>query len=277
MSGKALMVGINAYPKAPLAGCLNDLKNMRPKIDNRGLEICVLQDHEATTANILEKLNWLVDVKPGDTVFFHYSGHGAQAATGDNSEPDGLAETICPVDFDWTPQRMITDKQFVQIFSRIPQGAIFNWVSDSCHSGGLSRDIGSIMIPKKFWGKVWDKVAFWNKNPKIMPRSMPIPPHMLLKIGIAKQKGMKCRGMLNGLLDVGFVSGCKSNQTSADTYINGEACGAATTHFLKALESNPNAPLSTVVAQAVKSLQTDGYSQVPQAEGARSDRPFLMP
>lgn len=282
---KALLVGINAYPGAPLSGCLNDIDNMYKFLTERygfsPSDICMLRDGEATAANILAKLEWLIDVKPGDCAFFGYSGHGAQVPTGDHaSEPDGLSECCCPVDFDWSPQHMIIDKQFVKIFSRIPSGVTFNWLSDSCHSADLDREMAPPVKTALAWRPflwMWNKI-FSPKNIKQTPKTMPVPAHMMLKIGIAKNKGHAPKGMSNGLLDVGFLSGCKSNQTSADAFIDGHSCGAATYFFLKTMNSKPSTTsLLDIAATMRQSLRAAGYSQEPQAEGARAGRPFMLP
>lgn len=289
---KALLVGINKYssPSAPpLHGCICDINKTHDLLtQSYGFsegDIRMLTDGQATTANILSNLEWLIDAKPGDFVFFHYSGHGAQCPTGDHAEPDGLSECICPADFDWSPQRMIIDKQFVQIFSRMPSGVVFNWLSDSCHSADLDRDIARapMSTDNVFWPVcrpffwIWNKL-FGPKNIEQTQKTIPTPAHILLKLGIAKNKGHAPKGMSNGLLEVGFISGCKSNQTSADAYMDGQSCGAATYYFLKALRSCPaETPLTTVVDKMRQGLRSSGFSQEPQAEGSRVCRPFLLP
>jgi hypothetical protein len=45
-------------------------------------------------------MRWLIGgTQPGDSLFFHYSGHGSQVVDHSGDEEDGLDETICPVDF----------------------------------------------------------------------------------------------------------------------------------------------------------------------------------
>ena len=142
---RALLVGINSYPGAPLAGCLNDVTDMATfLIGQRGFpaeSIRLLTDSRATTAAILERLQWLLDgLAPGDRVLFHYSGHGTQIALRDESGTvDRMDDAICPVDFDWSEQHMISGVQFKRIFSSVPKGVEFVWISDSCHSGALDR------------------------------------------------------------------------------------------------------------------------------------------
>ena len=49
---------------------------------------------------MMNAIEWLIKgAKPGDSLFFHYSGHGSQVKDKDGDEIDGLDETILPVDF----------------------------------------------------------------------------------------------------------------------------------------------------------------------------------
>jgi len=114
---RAVIVGINAYPNAPLSGCVNDALNMKDLLITQYSfkedQIKMLTDSNATTESILTAMVWLTeDVKEGDKRLFHYSGHGAEYVD------TKLHQIICPVDFDWTPQHMITDTQFVAVFSK---------------------------------------------------------------------------------------------------------------------------------------------------------------
>src|SRR5262249_33204890 len=140
---RALLVGINAYPGNELHGCVNDVTDMAEfLVGHCGFDegdIRLLTDSRATTDAIKERLNWLLDgLKAGDRVVFHYSGHGAQfPIRGANGKVTRVDECICPVDFDWTEEHAIRDKQFGDMFKLIPSGVDFEWVSDSCFSGDL--------------------------------------------------------------------------------------------------------------------------------------------
>jgi hypothetical protein len=266
MSDKALLVGINAYPGCPLSGCLNDIGDMADflvkKYNFKYSQIRLLADGRATTKEILSRLNWLIQVSPGDRVVFHYSGHGAQfAGRGSNEEIDKLNEVICPVDFDWTEPHMISDKQFYEIFSHMPKGVRFNWVSDSCHSGDLTKDMPPPGAPV-------------NKA-----RAYPMPIDMAWRVQTATELKIHSPehcSITNGILDVGFISGCRSNQTSADTVVNGRPCGALTHFLLAHLALMMDKPISEVVRVVNASLSANRYSQQPQAEGTRAILPFLQ-
>ena len=122
---RALSVGIN-YPNSEheLRGCVNDANLINEVIrDHYGFQdIRMLLDNDATTAAMFEGLNWLVkDAAPGDTLYFHYSGHGSQMYDVNNEEVDGLDEIICPVDLNWR-DKVIKDDDLKTMFSRVPNG-----------------------------------------------------------------------------------------------------------------------------------------------------------
>lgn len=275
---KALLIGINKYPGCPLFGCCNDVDSVRQLlIDFFGFKpenIIVLKDGDATTSHIMMQIGaWVVQgTQAGDRVLLHYSGHGVQVPTGDPGEPDGLSEAICPVDFDWSAEHMITDKQFVATFSRMAPGVMFNWISDSCHSGDLDREM---IPPKGMMASIWGLVTRAKSAPRRIPRLYPGSPHGGM-VKVAQSRGMTPRGMVGGILDVGFVSGCMSTQTSADTRADGMACGALTHYLVKAIRSMPkDTPLCKIVASASQAMAAAGYAQRPQVDGARANRPLL--
>jgi hypothetical protein len=146
---RALLIGINAYPNPAnrLEGCVNDVYLMSSVLQECGFapeEIRVVLDDRATTANILERLHWLLDdVEADDERVLFYSGHGAQIpAYGVHEEVDRLNECLVPYDFDWSLDHAITDKQFVGFYSQLPYRSRFAAIFDCCHSGGLTRDGG---------------------------------------------------------------------------------------------------------------------------------------
>ena len=150
MNNKALLVGINPYPNPNnnLRGCINDIVDMEYFIASKNKvypkeNIKTLTDSRATKKNILAALNWLLSgASAGDQILFQYSGHGAQIPSKHNAiEKDGLDEIICPYDFreEDAAETAISDKEFAKIFTKIPQGVHFVWISDSCHSEDLSR------------------------------------------------------------------------------------------------------------------------------------------
>lgn len=147
---KALLVGINDYPDPAnrLEGCVNDVFTMSSVLQECGFEpetIRVCLDDRATADGILSRLRWLTDgAQPGDELVFYYSGHGAQIPEyGENFEPDRKVETLVPWDFDWTPERAISDDQIWCMYSQLPYDTRLAMIFDCCHSGGIHRSGGA--------------------------------------------------------------------------------------------------------------------------------------
>lgn len=147
---KALLVGINDYPNPEqrLEGCINDVFTMSAVLQDCGFapeSIRTCLDGRATADGILSRLKWLLDdPKPGDELIFYYSGHGAQVPEyGENFEPDHYVETLVPWDFDWSPEKFISDDQIYGLYSQLPYDCRLVLIFDCCHSGGIHRAGGA--------------------------------------------------------------------------------------------------------------------------------------
>lgn len=239
-TGKALAIGINAYPDGhALYGCVNDTARICKTWDSIGAtNHKVLLDKDATTQGMRDALAWLVaDIQPGEYCYFHFSGHGVQIP---GDDPDGLCEAICPVDFSWSPDQCLTDKDLHKIFWELPDDVRFYWSSDSCHSGDLTRTWGT---NQRCYGR-WIGL----KHPRPVSRLM------------TEERGAE--------LDVGFVSACKSDQVASDTVIMGVAAGAFTSCFCDAIEAK-NDSIIQITKNTIDGLKAGGWGQEPQCQGKR--------
>lgn len=153
---RALLVGINDYPNPDdrLDGCVNDVFLMSSLLQELSGDngqrfppdsIRVVLNERATAKGILSRLQWLLeDVRAGDERVLYYSGHGAQVpAYGSWAEVDHLDECLVPHDFDWTPERSISDDTFFELYSQLPYESSFVAILDCCHSGGITRAGGA--------------------------------------------------------------------------------------------------------------------------------------
>lgn len=88
-----------------------------------------------TKHNIRMAMYWLVQgCQPGDSLVFHFSGHGSQQKNYNGDEIDGYDETLCPLDFE--TQGMIVDDEInATIVRPLPRGAKLHAIIDACHSG----------------------------------------------------------------------------------------------------------------------------------------------
>lgn len=260
MANRALLIGINEYSAAPLRGCVNDVLDMAGLLTAKAgfarAEVTLLVDGRATRDAILEHLRALVRaLQPGDRALFHFSGHGTQLpSAADSGEEDGLDEAICPVDYSWDDLgSFLRDKDFRREFARIPAGVTFVWVSDSCHSGTMSRD-----------------ARLAAHDPR--PRCLPPPADLVWKIETLRHRGLqRSRGLraTAEALRLALLAGCQAEQTSADAIFDGRANGALTYYLLRALERDGGLGLGLepLAAQVTGALSQNGFDQRPSLEG----------
>lgn len=88
-----------------------------------------------TKRNIRDALRWLVEgSQSGDSLVFHYSGHGSRVLDRDGDELDGYDEALVPLDYE-TEGRMLDDEINATIVRPLPRGAMLHAVIDTCFSG----------------------------------------------------------------------------------------------------------------------------------------------
>lgn len=80
-------------------------------------------------------LSWLISgCKQGDSLLFHFSGHGSRQKNYNGDEIDGYDETLCPLDFE-TEGMIIDDEINATIVRPLPLGVKLHAIIDACHSG----------------------------------------------------------------------------------------------------------------------------------------------
>lgn len=183
-----------------------------------------------TRKNIIRAMEWLVrDAQPNDSLFLHYSGHGAQVPDKDGDEVDGYDEVIFPVDYK-SSGYILDDELNKIIVTNLPEGCRLTAVFDSCHSGSIL-----------------DLPYLYHSNGRVKG-SQVTPSHR-------KEKGTRA--------DVISWSGCKDSQTSADTYENGVAVGAMSYAFMSALKAKPDQSYQDLL-KSIRDILRKKYSQKPQ-------------
>lgn len=135
---RALCVGINAYPSAPLQGCVADCKAWADVLNGLGFDVISLSNAAATLVALRRELANLVDsARPGDALVFQYAGHGSQVPDDDGDEGDGYDEALVPVDYQ--SAGYLIDDDLYAITQRLPANSSLTLFMDCCHSGTNSR------------------------------------------------------------------------------------------------------------------------------------------
>ena len=92
-----------------------------------------------TRANLTRALRWLLDgAAAGDSLVFHFSGHGVQKLDSNGDEADGYDEALCPVDFEDPRGGVILDDEInATIVRPLGRGVKLHAIVDTCHSGTI--------------------------------------------------------------------------------------------------------------------------------------------
>eukprot|EP00403_Amphidinium_massartii_P011377 CAMPEP_0178432092 /NCGR_PEP_ID=MMETSP0689_2-20121128/32199_1 /TAXON_ID=160604 /ORGANISM="Amphidinium massartii, Strain CS-259" /LENGTH=622 /DNA_ID=CAMNT_0020054053 /DNA_START=1 /DNA_END=1869 /DNA_ORIENTATION=+ len=250
---KSLFIGINYTGQSgELSGCQSDVQRMIPAMERLGFasgsdcQMVLVDDgrHTAPTReNMTRAFEWLISgVQMGDSLFFHYSGHGGreEASWGEQTD-DGYHETLVPLDFESAGQ--IRNVELFELLVRpLPTGAKLTCLIDACHSAG------ALKLPYLFTGtaenlqralagqavqmamsKDWaSDLMRWQSGGDASGLLMDIG-SMGLGLWQLYQQKKQCQGAnesgfattegQNAGLSIGEViafTGCRSDQTSAD-------------------------------------------------------------
>lgn len=216
----ALVVGADKYPfESNLDGARKDAEDVAAALRNVGVpDIRVFLDEQVKKADIRAAwLDLVAKAGAGDTILFTYAGHGSQmpeVVPGD--EEDKLDEFLQLPGFDRnnaeaTVGEAIIDNELSKWFEEAEnRGVYVLFVSDSCHSGGMSRT---------FSGKM-----------RLAPAvKVSLPPPTPEAIEGARVQDSK-------FLQVTVLAASLESQPTPEVIIQGEARGALSWSFARALE-----------------------------------------
>lgn len=144
---RALLVGVNYTGQEGLEIQVGhrDVMQMRLYLMGQGFPAAAVRvladdgEHQAPSrANIEASMKWLVEgARPGDSFFFHYSGHGSSLTVEAESPFGGDAvadEALCPVDFR-TAGMLFDDEVYNLLVAPLKEGVLLTCVIDCCQSG----------------------------------------------------------------------------------------------------------------------------------------------
>jgi hypothetical protein len=239
----SLHVGLNGVSGAayagwdgPLAACEFDANDMAAIAKAQGMKSTLLLTKKASRDAVLGAMRSAAKtLAAGDLFFLTYSGHGGQVPDVSGDEDDKKDETWCLYD-----GQLIDDELYFEL-GRFKAGVRILVLSDSCHSGTVTRDAAMPVatIP--------------SQRPKLMPAAVAMRTYRdhqafydKLQLDVAAKAGapvvdpdtaiaqVTASGRLSGIVAkfdpaVILVSGCQDNQTSMD----GEHNGAFTEQLLR--------------------------------------------
>jgi len=287
---KGVFIGINyGDTEHKLLGCVNDAINISELFKTKfGFnDILILTDEsedenlKPTRSNIIDAMNWLVyDAKAGDSLLFHFSGHGARVKDNNGDEMDGFDESIIPCDFK-TKGRIIDDKIHELLVEPLPKGCKLTAIFDCCHSGTImdlpytyqyKTDVEVIDndVRKAIFDKTNDVVStIATGNPTAIADSLKsIFDGSLRKVasnGIdpVTIKNLQSKG------EVIQISGCRDDQKSTDIKMGNIKSGVMSHYLMKLLNQNREYTIHELLIGIRKCIAERKFAQIPQISSNR--------
>jgi len=230
--GISLSVGLNGLNAIHYAGwdgalnaCEADATDMKAIADASGFASTLLLTSDATRDRTISIFKDAAqELAMGDLFMFTYSGHGGQVKDVSGDEEDGSDETLCLYD------GQLLDDEVNSLFAEFNQGVRILVLSDSCHSGTVTREaaVKDFGIKSFFKGSDKDNLLRGSIGDNdVIYRAM--PREIASKVYL-ENKGFydKIAKNLSPLplgekvkASVLLISGCQDNQLSRDGTFNG--------------------------------------------------------
>lgn len=218
----------------------------------------ILRNEEATSSRVLSALaEYALALEPGDILLLSYSGHGGQIDdqafyTPEDKGPD---ETWCLYD------RQLLDDELFEAFLQFKEGVRILILSDSCHSGTMSRAIKGDEPPKDaVEALIVAALQQLERTDALRPKEMrdnkPYGNHFEKVYRPIMERLKKSAGHRKRRVNasVKLLAACQDNQVAYDGLENGRFTGA-----LKTLIANRKLRNKTS-AKALLKLLTNPYT-----------------
>jgi hypothetical protein len=220
--GMSIHIGLNTVDPAHYNGwdgrlqaCEFDAKDMHAIAEGKGFDASILLSPEATADAVTGSLERAADaLEEGDLLFVTYSGHGGQVPdTNSDEKGDATDETWVLYD------RQLVDDELYALWAGFKPGVRIFVLSDSCHSGSVTRDLFNALVPAIVERGMVDDPS---------PRTKDLPRDVQDATYEANEdlyRGIQSSHQSGDDVDVGatvfLISGCQDNQLSLDGDRNG--------------------------------------------------------
>src|SRR5262245_16013933 len=286
--GIAVCIGLNAVDpthyqgwSGDLAACEADASDMGDIARSAGFakpDVCLPK------AATREKVRGAIAraataASAGDIVLLTYSGHGGQLPDLNGDEPDDKDETWCLYDGE------LVDDELFELFTRFQAGVRILVLSDSCHSGTVTRDVVRDAALRSGTFRAAVRGVSHAVDP-LAPRYRAMPDEVALATYRANRAMydplLTKTPPENMLLDklkatVRLISGCQDNQLSQDGTFNGLFTGTMLKVWNHGKFQGDYASFHKEIVKRMPREQTPNHYLVGPANPAYDrERPFTV-
>jgi hypothetical protein len=256
-----------------LTACEFDANDMQAIATSRGFESTILLTQQATSEAVVQEIERAAaELQPGDILLITNSSHGGQVPEGDGGdETDKSDETWVLYD------RQLVDDELFGLWQKFQPGVRIVVLSDSCHSGSVTRGIDA-RVPNP----VADRETADAQSPRYraMPQDVMIATYENSQAEYDRiQQSTPDADEAGDALGatVLLISGCQDDQLSLDGVRNG-----LFTENLLSVWSNGTwvgayAPFHDAIRARMPGTQQPNYTQVgaPNVDFEQQD-PFTV-
>jgi metacaspase-1 len=288
----SLHIGLNAvnpdhynHWSGELAACEADADDMRAIATSKGMKPTLLRTAQATRAAVLAALRKAAKaLKSGDLFLLTYSGHGGQVADVTGEEPDRQDETWCLFD-----GQLIDDELYLEL-SKFAAGVRILVLSDSCHSGTVTRDATPApalhgahrprTMPPAIARRTYRQhQAFYDDLQRAVAaeagKAGVIEPDAALA-QVAVTSSRLTTVLSTFAPSVILISGCQDNQTSMDGDFNGAFTGRLLQVWNNGSFTGNYTQFRNVIVAGLPPTQTPNLFVLGSAATFLTQRPFAV-
>lgn len=266
--GLSLHIGLNKVNPAHYGGwdgalnaCEADAKDMQAIAKAAGFKATQRLTATAKAATIIKDIQAAAaKLQSGDIFLLTYSGHGGQMPDTNGDEPDNQDETWVLYD------RQLVDDEIYALLGTFAKGVRVFVLSDSCHSGTVTRAMptGPVTGPA----------------PRLMPpvvAAQTYAQHRGLYDTIQAAVPARAASIQATLASVILISGCQDNQLSLDGPRNGLFTGTLRAVWNNGRFTGSHRRFRDHIAARMPASQTPNYFVAGGSNAAfAAQRPFTV-
>ena len=224
-NGISLHIGLNNVDPDSYDGwndaldaCLADADDMESIAQQQGFQATKLTEGQATRDAVKQGVSdAAANLVDGDFFLLTYAGHGGQVLDVSKDEKDNTDETWCL----WDGQ--LIDDELRALWASFQAGVRILMISDSCHSGSVSRAIDAGQKTAMDHSLAENKRVYGTEHPKF--RYMPRPAAIKVYRASAEFYNDIQQALPNPPLPISarvrLISGCQDDQLSGEGFGNG--------------------------------------------------------
>jgi hypothetical protein len=256
-----------------LTACEFDANDMQAIATSRGFESTILLTQQATSEAVVQEIERAAaELQPGDILLITNSSHGGQVPEGDGGdETDKSDETWVLFD------RQLVDDELFGLWQKFQPGVRIVVLSDSCHSGSVTRGIDA-NVPNP----VADRETADAQSPRYraMPRDVMIATYTKNQAEYDRIQSSTPNADESGDAigaAVLLISGCQDDQLSLDGFRNGLFTENVLSVWNNGEWTGAYAPFHEAIRARMPDTQQPNYTQVgaPNVDFEQQD-PFTV-